>query len=72
MELFFAEIVVYPFDSETSQIAAKLDKNLKNKRIQIDIPDLFIAATAIKNNVTIATLNQKHFERIDGLDVIAG
>lgn len=67
---FFKEIIIYPFDSETSRIAALLNKELKPKRNQIDIPDLFIAATAIKNTLVIATLNKKHFEKIKGLKLL--
>jgi tRNA(fMet)-specific endonuclease VapC len=37
---------------------------------QIEIPDLIIAACAIANNATIATLNFKHFSRIDELTLI--
>jgi tRNA(fMet)-specific endonuclease VapC len=43
---------------------------LKRKRKQIDIADLFIAATAISNNLSFATLNLKHFERIDTLQIV--
>ena len=34
------------------------------------ITDLFIAATAIANNLPCATLNKKHFERIEELKII--
>ena len=32
--------------------------------------DLFIAATAITHNLPIATLNRRHFERIDSLNIM--
>lgn len=67
---FFQEVTVLPFNSETSVIAANIDKELKRKRKQIDIPDLFIAATAISNNLSCATLNKKHFDRIENLHLI--
>ncbi|WP_205569540.1 type II toxin-antitoxin system VapC family toxin [Arachidicoccus soli] len=47
-----------------------INATLKKKRKQIDIADLFIAATAVIHNLSIATLNKKHFERIDELLVI--
>ena len=34
----------------------------------IDIPDILIAATAIKNKLKFASLNRKHFERIEGFE----
>jgi predicted nucleic acid-binding protein len=47
-----------------------VNSGLKRKRKQIDLADLFIAATAMTQNLSIATLNKKHFDRIDGLDII--
>jgi tRNA(fMet)-specific endonuclease VapC len=48
-----------------------INNALKRKRKQIDIADLFIAATALSNNLPFATLNLKHFERIDNLQIVA-
>ena len=58
---------VLPFDSRASQIAVEIDRTLKRKRKQIAIADLFIAATAIRHETGLVTLNKKHFERIDNL-----
>lgn len=69
--IFLREIKVLPFDKAASQIAADIYKELKRKRNLIDTADLFIASTAVANNLPIATLNRKHFERIDGLKVIS-
>lgn len=69
-DAFFQEITVLPFNSETSVIAVKIDLDLKSKRKQISIPDLFIAATALSNNLPCATLNKKHFERIADLVLV--
>jgi predicted nucleic acid-binding protein len=43
---------------------------LKRDRKQIDIPDLFIAASALSNNIKLATLNSKHFSRILGFEIV--
>jgi predicted nucleic acid-binding protein len=67
---FFAKITVFPFDSKAAQIAVNIQQKLKLANKTIDIPDLLIGATAIRNNVPLATLNYKHFERIDGLQII--
>lgn len=68
---FFQQITILPFTAEVSTLAVKIDEALKKKRKQIAIPDLFIAATAIAHNVPIATLNKKHFERVDNLNLLA-
>lgn len=59
--------VVLDFDSRAARQAAKIVAQLKTKRKSIDKPDLFIAATAIVNRLTLETLNSKHFMHIDGL-----
>ncbi len=61
---------VIPFDEKVAQVSVEINNELKNKRKQIDKADLFIAATAISKNLPFATLNRKHFDRIDGLNVV--
>jgi len=63
-------VEVLPFDKEVVKHAVLLTQQLKQKRKQIAFADLFIAATAVSNGLSLATLNKKHFERIEGLDVI--
>jgi len=64
------KVKVLPFDKEVVKLAVKINKQLKQKRKQIDLADLFIAATSLANNLPFATLNRKHFERIDGIDIV--
>ncbi len=61
---------VLALDEIVAQAAVDINNELKRKRKQIEIADLFIAATAIANNLSFATLNRKHFERIDSLDLV--
>ena len=68
---FFQEVAILPFNAETSALAASIDKELKKERKQIAIPDLFIAATALSNNLPCPTLNKKHFSRIQNLQLIS-
>jgi predicted nucleic acid-binding protein len=56
---------VLPLDANA--IAVNINNDLKRTSNPIDIADLFIAAIAIQNNLPIATLNKRHFERIQGL-----
>jgi tRNA(fMet)-specific endonuclease VapC len=60
------KVNILPFDGESANIAVEIHKKLKKTNQQIALPDLFIAATAMKFNRTLATLNVKHFERIVG------
>jgi len=69
-EEFLKIITVLPFDKDAVKAAVEINKVLKAKRKQIDMADLFIAATAISNNLPLATLNTKHFERIETLSII--
>ena len=61
---------VLPFDKAVAKVAVDLTRELKRKRKLIETADLFIAATAIANNLPFATLNKKHFDRIDSLNII--
>lgn len=61
---------VLALDEIVAQAAVDINSELKRKRKQIEIADLFIAATAIANNLPFATLNRKHFKRIDSLNLL--
>ena len=67
---FLEKTTVLTFYKTVAKAAVKLNKDLKRKRKLIDIADLFIAATAIANKLPLATLNKKHFERVDGLTLV--
>ena len=61
---------ILDFDSKTARQAAAVVQQLKRKRKSIDKPDLFIAATAISHGLILDTLNKKHFEFINDLDLL--
>ncbi len=65
-----AAIEVIAFDEASVNTAVTINATLKRNRKQIDLADLFIAATAITHSLQIATLNKKHFERIASLEII--
>lgn len=64
------KINVLPFDKDVVKQAVIINRQLKQKRKQIDLADLFIAATALANNLPFATLNRKHFDRISELNIV--
>lgn len=63
-------ITIFPFNETCVDTAVQLQQALKRKRKQLDFADLFIAATALTFEPPIATLNKKHFERVDNLSLI--
>jgi predicted nucleic acid-binding protein len=65
-----SRFTVLDFDSKAARQAADIVSQLKTRRKTIDKPDLFIAATAIINGLTLDTLNIKHFTHIEGLNLL--
>lgn len=63
-------IRVIPFDEAAVDTAVDINLRLKQKRKQIDLADLLIAATAVTHQLSLATLNRKHFDRIDELTIV--
>ncbi|MBX7045196.1 MAG: type II toxin-antitoxin system VapC family toxin [Ignavibacteria bacterium] len=66
---FFEQVHVFHLDSESSVIAAKIDKDLKSKGSKLEIRDIFIASICLRNNIELATNNLKHFLRISDLNL---
>ena len=66
----FHDLIILPVNIDVSLQAVKIDADLKKARKQIAVPDLFIAATAVTNKLRCATLNKKHFERVNGLMLV--
>lgn len=64
------DIEILSFDNESSEIAAQIYLDLKAKGQLIPTDDILIAATAIRNEMKLATLNKKDFNRIDGLQIL--
>ena len=62
-------LTILPFGEKKSFKAAQIFDLLKKNNQLIEFRDIFIAATCIVNNQPIATLNKKHFERIEGLNI---
>jgi len=66
----FKNIKVIPLDQKVNREALKIYKDLKKRSKLIEMPDIFIAATAKAHNLKLATNNKKHFERIKGLELM--
>jgi predicted nucleic acid-binding protein len=69
-EQFLQNFQTFDFDNNCCLEAVRIRADLKQKNKMIEIPDLFIGATAKFHNLTLATLNKKHFDRISELDLV--
>ncbi|MGJ3234689.1 type II toxin-antitoxin system VapC family toxin [Marivirga sp.] len=66
----YENLAFLDFNQSASDMAIDIYLNLKMKNKLIDIADILIASVAMSNEISLATLNIKHFERIDGLNLI--
>ena len=70
IENFMSKVKILNFDELASRKASAIYKGLKRKGKVVDYRDLFIASICIVNHCKLATFNKKHFEHIDGLELI--
>jgi tRNA(fMet)-specific endonuclease VapC len=54
---------------ESVTISAKIYADLRKKGTPLDDIDLLIAGVAIANNLVLITHNQRHFSKIEGLEL---
>ena len=66
----FATMTVVSFTDDMVQKSHDIILDLKRKSMLIDMEDVMIAATALVMKAPLATMNRKHFDRIDGLKLI--
>jgi tRNA(fMet)-specific endonuclease VapC len=61
---------ILPFTDAVAEKAGEIYHRLRKTNQIIEFRDIFIAATCLTFNLPIATLNKKHFRRIDGLKIL--
>ena len=66
----FSDFLVLPFTDAISYKAILVLNELKAVRISIEFKDLIIVASALNHNFPLATNNEKHFNKIKGLQLI--
>jgi len=69
-KLLFENIEVLAFDKNQAYIASEIYQDLKKKNSLIEFRDILIASSAMAQNIFLVTLNTKHFERIEKLDLL--
>jgi len=62
--------IIIDFSKEISLEASQIYIALKINNNIIEFRDIFIAATAIEHNLPLATLNKKHFIKIEQLELL--
>lgn len=69
-EDFLFRTQILAFDKEIARTAVDISKALKKQSKSLGMADLFIAATAVHYKLPLATLNVKHFERVEELQLV--
>lgn len=62
---------IYTLDLEVAKHFGRMRAHLKKAGLVIEDLDILIAATCVANNLTLVTLNPKHFSRISSLKIQA-
>jgi tRNA(fMet)-specific endonuclease VapC len=61
-ELALGDCEVLPFDEAAGRVAGRIYADLETRGRPIGMPDVMIAAIALRNNLVLATANVSHFE----------
>ena len=65
-----SSLKILSFSDDVALMASKIYHQLKKDNKIIEFRDIFIAATCLVNKQPLATLNKKHFNRVDGLKIL--
>jgi tRNA(fMet)-specific endonuclease VapC len=61
------DVLILPMTASVGEKAGEIFRMLRSTGLMIELSDIFIAATALANNLPVKTLNTRHFERVEGL-----
>ena len=67
----FDDLTVFPIADKEVERSAEIVKYLRKNNKMIGFQDIFIAATAIENNLGMVSLNNKDFVRIPDLKLLS-
>lgn len=68
--LFLSAVREAPFTRQVADLAARIRADLRRSGESIGAIDLLLAATALTENRTLATRNEKEFARVPGLSCL--
>lgn len=67
---FLNDFHIYPLSKDVVHLSSKIYYGLNKRGELIGSRDIFVASTAINYGLELATLNKKHFSRIENLNLI--
>jgi len=70
VKILTEDLLILSLDQEVAKKSAEIYHQLRNENNMIEFRDIFIAATCLVHNMPLKTLNNKHFERIEGLKIL--
>jgi tRNA(fMet)-specific endonuclease VapC len=68
---FLSGFTVVPVDEETCRIFGRERAKLRKEGRMIADFDLLIASSCLRHNLTILSNNRRHFEAVEGLEIIS-
>ena len=71
LRAFLASVEVVPLDETICRIFAQERGRLRAAGNLISDFDLLIGATALRHGLTLLTNNRRHFERVQGLNILS-
>ena len=70
-EVFLQTVTILPLTEDCIEEAISVYNKLKRRNARIGLADTLIAATALANDLSLATLNTEHFARVEHLSLVA-
>jgi tRNA(fMet)-specific endonuclease VapC len=69
-EALLGMMTILPFSDAAARQAANLHDDLIRQNQDIGVKDVLIAAICLEHGMSLLTINQNHFSRVPGLNVI--
>ena len=71
LRLFLEAVDVVPLDDAACRVFGEERARLREEGNLIGDMDILIGATAVRNGLTLLTNNRRHFERMQGLNIVS-
>ena len=65
------DLEIFTIDEETCQLFSRERGRLRQQGMSIEDMDLSMAAPYLQHNLTLLSHNRRHFELVDGLEIIS-
>jgi hypothetical protein len=70
LEAWLRNVVVLPYSAEISRVWGRICAECEAKGQPIASNDAWIAACCLSHDLPLMTLNRRHFERVEGLQLV--